>query len=62
MVLDGMSSQEYAVNGEVSLGSILGLTLSLLYINDLPSDIFCHIAIYPDDAALYSKCDQASGL
>ena len=43
-------------------GSILGLTLFLLYINDLPDDVICDIAIYADDTTLYSKCDQASDL
>ena len=40
--------------------SILGRTLFLLYINDLPDDVICNIAIYGDDTTLYSKCDQAS--
>ena len=61
MVLDGKSSQEYLVAG-VPQGSILGLTLFLLYINDLPDDVICDVATYADDATLYSKCDQASGL
>ena len=32
------------------------------YINDLPDDVICDIAIYSDDTTLYSKRDQASDL
>ena len=62
MVLDGKSSQENAVNAGVPQSSILGSTLFLLCINDLPDDVICDIAIYVDDTTLYSKCDQASDM
>ena len=39
----------YPVNAGVLQGCILGPTLLLLYIHDLPD--------YPDDINLYSKCD-----
>ena len=62
VVLDGKSSQEYPVNAGVPQGSILGTTLFLVYISDLPDDVICDIAIYADDTTLYSKCDQVSDL
>ena len=62
VVLNGKSSQEYPVSAGVPQRSILGPTLFLLYINDLPDDVMCNIAIYADDRTLYSKCDQASDL
>ena len=62
MVLDGKSSQEYAVNAGVPQESIPGATPFLIYINNQPDDTICNIAIYADDTTLYSKCDQASDL
>ena len=62
VVLDEKSSQEYPVNAGVPQSSILGPTLFLLYINDLPDDVICDIVIYADDTTLYSTCDQASDL
>ena len=54
VVLDGKSSQEYPVNAGVPQSSILGPTLFLLYINDLPDDVICNIVIYADDTAIQS--------
>ena len=62
MILDGKPSQEYPLNAGIPQGPILGSTIFLLYINDLPDDVICNIAIYADDTTLCSKCDQASDL
>ena len=62
MFLHGKSWQEYPVNAGAPQGSILGPTVSLLYINDLADDVMYDIALYADDTTLYSMCDQASDL
>ena len=62
MVLDGNSSQEYPVNAGVPQVSILDSSLLVLYINDLPNNVICNIAIYADDTTVYSKCNQAYDL
>ena len=61
MVLDVTCSKEYSVNAGIPQGSILRPSLFLLYINDLPDDVICNIAIYADDTSLYSKCDLICG-
>ena len=61
VVLDGKSSQECQVSAAVPQEFIFGPTLFLLNISDLPV-VICNIAIYADDATLYSKCDQAFDL
>ena len=62
MLLDGKSSQEYPVIAGVPQGSVLGPTIFILYINDLPHDVICNIAICADDTTLFSKFGQASDL
>ena len=62
VLLDGKSSEEYSVNAGVTQWFIIGPTLFLLYINDFPDDVICHIAIYAYYTTLYSKYYQASDL
>ena len=61
VALDGKSSQEYQVSAGVRQGSILAHIVFLLYINDLPDDVICNIAVY-NDTTLYFNCDHASDL
>ena len=58
----GKSSQEYPVNAGVPQCSIIGPTLFLLNVNDLPHDLIYNIAIYADNTTFYSKCDQTFDL
>ena len=53
MGLDWKSSQENSSSAGVTQGSILGPTLFLLYINELPNDYFCNSAIIAEDTTLY---------
>ena len=62
MVLDGKSLQEHPVNAGFRQGSILGPTIFLLHINNLPHDVICNIAIYADETIAYSECHQTSEL
>ena len=55
-----MVNAETRISSKVPQGSILGLTVFLLYINEPPDDVICNIAIYADDTIIYSKCDQGS--
>ena len=61
VVVDGKSSSDFAVNAGVPQGSIIGPTLFLLFINDLPDDIISKIGIYADDTTLYSCLDEPTG-
>ena len=54
MVLDCKCSQEYPVHARVPQDFILGPTLFLIYINDLPDNVICNIEIYAHDSTLYS--------
>ena len=54
MALDGKSLQEYPTNAVLPQDSILGSTPFLLYINDVPEDVICDIAIHADDTTFYS--------
>ena len=62
MVLDEKPSQEYPLNAGVPHGSILGPTLFLRYINDLPDDVICNIAIYAEASDLWQQLELASEL
>ena len=59
VVLDGQSSPLYNINAGVPQGSVLGPTLFLVFINDLPDEVLSRIGIYADDTTLYSCLGKA---
>lgn len=62
VVLDGRSSSCYFINAGVPQGSILGPTLFLIFINDLPDNILSKLAIYADDTTLFSSLGRTKSV
>ena len=58
VVLRGVSSQGCRVTSGVPQGSVLGPTLFLCYINDLPDLLSCKVSLYADDTLLYQTVNN----
>ena len=55
VVIRGQVSSERIVSSGVPQGSVLGPTLFLIYINDLPATVDCNVSLYADDTLLYQQ-------
>ena len=53
LVLDGEESGSVPVTSDVPQGSVLGLILFLIYINDLPDELASKIRLFADDTVVY---------
>ena len=53
--VNGNCSDEIRVTSGVPQGSVLGPTLFIYYINDMPDGIDCDMKIFADDTKVYSK-------
>ena len=60
VVLEGQSSPTFSVNSGVPQGSVLGPTLFLVYINDLPDTVLSQLAMYADDSTLFAISPDSS--
>ena len=64
-VIDGfecLRMRHLQKNIQLMLEFLKAPTLFQLYINNLPDDVICNIAIYADDTTLYYKYFQASDM
>jgi sarcosine oxidase/L-pipecolate oxidase len=58
VVLSGQTSSWSKINAGVPQGSILGPTLSLVFINDLTDEVENHIDLFADDTTLYQHLNS----
>ena len=58
VVIEGHSSDWLNVTCGVPQGSIIGLLLFLVYINDLPSSVSCNSDLFANDTALHRQIDS----
>ena len=60
VVVKGKASAELPVTSGVPQGSVLGPTMFLVYINDLPKHINCNISLFADDTLIYQVVDNVT--
>ena len=53
VVLESEESRSVPVTSGVSQGSVLGLILFVVYINDLPDELSSQVRLFADDTAVY---------
>ena len=52
MVINDSSSERHQINAGVPQGSVLGLLLFLVYVNDIVNEIETNISLFADDTSL----------
>jgi hypothetical protein len=60
VVIKQECSDELPVSSGVPQGSVLGPTLFLIYINDLPTTLDCNVSLFADDTLLYQVVNSSA--
>ena len=55
VVIRGTASESFKVTSGVPQGSVFGLILFQIYINDLPADVISPVSLFADDSKIFSK-------
>ena len=58
VVVNGQYSEWKKVTSGIPQGSVLGPTLFIIFINDMPEVIACCMKLYADDAKIYDKVNN----
>lgn len=53
-MLNGHASRSFAINVGIAQGSMHGITLFRIFINNLPNDISSQLNVYADGTVIYS--------
>ena len=61
VIVDSRVSSEVVVNSGVPQGSVLGLILFLLDINDLPEYVNCPVRLFADGCVIYNQIHSPTG-
>ena len=62
VAVDGFHSNHCSVTSGVPQGSVIGPSLFLIYINDLPSKVNSEVRLFADDTVIYTTTDKKDQL
>ena len=55
VIVDGVCSKSVVVTSGVPQGTVLGPSMFLLFINDIPDDLVCTLRLFANDALLHQN-------